>query len=143
MIKQEPPTDLTPWKPTPTLIPEEWMNLIDRLENEAIGNSREYIMRVRLNACGVGDLLRSWGLPLDVVLAGYLIEYDKKPLRSTNLERVDKVLNHVSEAFRYINYIEDEKLPPLLTPPYKDLGALLIAVAVYYQALKTFQQQSN
>src|SRR5207248_10439140 len=50
---------------------------------------------------------------------------------------------HITQANTYVRYIKDENLPPLLTPPYQDLGALLIAVAIYYQALQILQEQSN
>ena len=56
---------------------------------------------------------------------------------------VEEVLSHIDEANLYARYIKDENLPPLLTPPYRDLGALLIAVAIYFVALETLQQQSN
>src|SRR5579859_2878138 len=66
-----------PWKPTPTPVPQEWMGLIDTLEHRMIGMQHEYILGVRLDARSVGELLRSWGLPLPVVLAGFLQEYDR------------------------------------------------------------------
>src|SRR5437588_2493807 len=135
--------DLTPWKPTPTDIPAEWKNLIDDLARQAKGTPHEYVLKVKYDAQGVGDLLRSWGLPLPVVMAGYLMVYDKKHIQSAELEGTDEILQHVDEVYRYARDIEDENLPPLLSPPYDDLGALLIAVASYYQALKSLQQQTN
>ncbi len=130
----------TPWKPGPTDIPQEWMDLIDILERRTIGMQHEYVLGVRLNARGVGELLRSWGLPLHVVLAGFLQEYDRAFLLTHPLPGMNEVIDHINEANRYKNYIDDENLPPLLTPPYKDLGALLIAIATYFQALRTLQQ---
>jgi len=135
--------DLTPWKPTPTDIPAEWKNLIDDLARQAKGTPHEYVLKVKYDAQGVGDLLRSWGLPLPVVMAGYLMEYDKKHIQSSGLEGTDQILQHMNEAYQFTRDIEDENLPPLLTPPYEDLGALLIAVAIYYQALKGLQEQSK
>lgn len=130
----------TPWKPDPTLIPQEWLDLIDTLEYRMIGMQHEYILGVRLDARGVGELLRSWGLPLHVVLAGFLQEYDRAFLLNQAMPGMNEVVDHINEANRNKNYIEDENLPPLLTPPYKDLGALLVAIATYFQALKTLQQ---
>jgi (p)ppGpp synthase/HD superfamily hydrolase len=133
----------TPWKPDPTPIPQEWMDLIDNLERRTIGMQHEYVLGVRLDARSVGELLRSWGLPLEVVLAGFLQEYDRAFLLTHSLPGMNKVVDHINEANRNKNYIDDENLPPLLTPPYKDLGAVLVAVATYYQALRTIQQQSS
>src|SRR5437764_1593992 len=135
--------DLTPWKPTPTDIPVEWKNLIDDLACQAKGTPYEYVLKVKYDAQGVGDLLRSWGLPLPVVMAGYLMEYDKKHIQSSGLEGTDQILQHMNEAYQFTRDIEDENLPPLLTPPYQDLGALLIAVAIYYQALQVLQERSK
>ena len=131
----------TPWKPNPTPVPQEWMGLIDTLEYRMVGMQHEYILGVRLDARRVGELLRSWGLPLPVVLAGFLQEYDRTFLLNQSMPGMNEVVEHINEANRNKNYIEDENLPPLLTPPYDDLGALLIAIATYYQALKTLQQQ--
>ncbi len=122
----------TPWKPDPTPIPQEWMNLIDILEHRMIGMQHEYILGVKLDARAVGELLRSWGLPLYVVLAGFLQEYDRAFLLNQAMPGMNEVVEHINEANRNKNYIEDENLPPLLTPPYKDLGALLIAIAYIF-----------
>src|SRR6266487_4043549 len=140
-VKSHP--DLTPWKPTPTWIPEDWMKLVEKLAQEAKGTQHAYVLKVRYDAQRVGNLLRSWGLPWQVVIAGYLWEYDKEQICQANLENVDEVLSHISEADLYAKYIEDENLPPLLTPPYRDLGGLLIAIAIYYLALQILQEQSN
>src|SRR5260370_19962176 len=64
-------------------------------------------------------------------------------MRQANLRDVEQVLSNINEANVYARNIEDENLPPLLAPPYRDLGALLIAVAIYYQALQILQEQSN
>lgn len=133
----------TPWEPDPILIPVEWMDLIDVLERRTVGMQHEYVLGVRLDARGVGELLRSWGLPLSIVLAGFLQEYDRAFLMQQAMPGMNGVIDHINEANRNKNYIEDENLPPLLTPPYEDPGALLIAVATYYLALKTLQQQSG
>src|SRR6266480_3740547 len=136
-------SDLTLWKPTPTQIPEQWMRLAQELEREVKGSQRAYIMKVKYDAQRVGNLLRSWGLPWQVVIAGYLWEYEQGMIAQANLDEVNEVLSHIDESNLYSKYIEDEQLPRLLTPPYRDLGGLLIAVAIFYQALLTLQEQSN
>jgi hypothetical protein len=143
MVKAHTYANLTPWAPTPTQIPAEWMKLAETLAQEVKGSQRAYVMKVKYDAQRVGDMLRSWGLPWQVVIAGYLWEYNKESILQPNLEHVDEVLGHISEANLYAKYIEDENLPPLLSPPYRDLGGLLIAIAIYYQALRALQEQSN
>jgi (p)ppGpp synthase/HD superfamily hydrolase len=143
MAGANPHLDLTLWKPTPTQVPAEWMKLAETLAQEVRGSQRAYVMKVKYDAQRVGNMLRSWGLPWQVVMAGYLWEYDKEQIRKAGLCDVDQVLGHINEAYLYARYIEDENLPPLLTPPYRDLGGLLIAIAIYYQALQALQEQSN
>ena len=67
-------SELTPWKPTPAQIPEQWLKLAQELEQEVKGSQRAYIMKVKYDAQRVGNMLRSWGLPWQVVIAGYLWE---------------------------------------------------------------------
>ena len=134
--------DLAPWKPIPTPIPPEWVNLTQELANRAKGMPHAYVLKtVKYDACGVGDLLCSWGLPLSAVMAGYLMEYDKRHIKAAQLDGIEQVLKHIEAAGRYARDIEDENLAPLLNPPYEDLNALLIAMAIYYQSLKHLQQQ--
>src|SRR4249920_3141667 len=120
-------SDLTPWKPTSTDIPESWMKLAQELEQEVKGTQRAYILKVKYDAQRVGNMLRTWGLPWQVVIAGYLWEYEKELIVQANLDEMNEVLNHIDESNLYCKFIEDENLPPLLTPPYRDLGGLLIA----------------
>jgi (p)ppGpp synthase/HD superfamily hydrolase len=134
---------LTPWKPMPTQIPEAWMKLAQELEQEVKGSQRAYIMKVKYDAQRVGNMLRSWGLPWQVVIAGYLWEYEKELIVRANLDEMNEVLRHIDESNFYCKCIEDENLPPLLTPPYRDLGGLLIALAIYFGVLQTLQEQSN
>jgi (p)ppGpp synthase/HD superfamily hydrolase len=134
---------LTPWKPMPTQIPEAWMKLAQELEQEVKGSQRAYIMKVKYDAQRVGNMLRSWGLPWQVVIAGYLWEYEKEFIVRANLDEMNEVLRHIDESNFYCKCIEDENLPPLLTPPYRDLGGLLIALAIYFGVLQTLQEQSN
>jgi (p)ppGpp synthase/HD superfamily hydrolase/AAA+ ATPase superfamily predicted ATPase len=119
------------------------MNLAVILAQEVKGSQRAYVMKVKYDALRVGNMLCSWGLPWQVVMAGYLWEYEKELILQANLEDVDTVLSHVDEANLYTKNIEDENLPPLLTPPYRDLGGLLIAIVIYYQALQALREQSN
>jgi len=135
--------DLTPWKPIPTQIHEEWMKLAEELEQEMKGSQHAYVLQVKYDARRIGNLLRSWGLPWQVVIAGFLWEYDKEFISKANLDEVHEVLSHIDEANSYCKYIEDENLPPLLTSPYRDLGGLLIAIAIYFVALQMLQEQSN
>src|SRR5579863_2834619 len=93
--------DLAPWKPTPTEIPVEWMNLIQELADRARGSQYEYVLGVKYDAQGVGDLLRSWGLSFPVVMAGHLKAYDKQQLRATQFEGIEEVLNHFDTAEMY------------------------------------------
>src|SRR5215470_5970073 len=98
--------DLTPWEPTPAQVPGEWMELANTLAQEAKGSQHAYILTARYDAQRVGELLRSWGLPWQVVMAGYLWEYDKDSIHQANLEDVDQVLSHINEANLYASYIE-------------------------------------
>lgn len=143
MVAVYPHSDLAPWKPTPTQLSEDWIQLAAHLAQQAKGSPHPYVLKVRHDAQRVGDLLRSWGLPWQVVMAGYLWEYDEEQIRSANLNDVETVLGHIKEANLYAHHIEEENLAPLLSPPYRDLGALLIAVATYYQALQTLQEQNK
>jgi (p)ppGpp synthase/HD superfamily hydrolase len=144
MIERDTSPDLTPWEPVPTDLPTEWMLLVDELSREARGTPRPpqaYALKVRYDARRVGDLLRSWQLPWQVVMAGYLREYDEERLRAFDLPDRTRILAHIKESLLYARYIEEEQWLPLLTLPYRDLGALLIATAVYYQALIVIQER--
>src|SRR6266566_8022069 len=141
-MSEETFTDLTPWTPTSTLLPPAWETLAYELALHK-NSPQRYGLKVKFNAQRVGDLLRSWGLPWQVVMAGYLWEYDKELIIRANLDEVHEVLSHIDEANLYCKYIEDENLPPLLTSPYRDLGGLLIAIAIYYQTLQILQEKSN
>lgn len=136
-------SDLTPWTPAPDTLPENWIKMANKLAEETKDLPRPYVLDVKYNAQRVGSLLHSWGLPWQVVMAGYLWEYDKEQIHHENLDDVDRLINHITYTNLYLRYIKDENLPPLLTSPYQDLGALLVAVAIYYQALRTLQEQSK
>src|SRR6266849_2779456 len=134
--------DLKLWTPTPTRLPPAWEGLAYELALHKSSPQR-YGWKVRFNAQRVGDLVRLWGLPWQGVAASYLWASDEKQIRHTQLQDVDIVLNHIVPANRYLRAIEREDLSLLLAPPYDDLGALLIAIAVCYQELVMIQQMSN
>ncbi len=138
-----PHVNLTPWSPSPTPLPEEWVELSDKLAKQARGRPRPYIMETKYDGRRVGDLLRSWGLPRDVVMAGYLWEFDRGEIQSYQLPDTEKVIRHILYATTYLGCIRDDILPPLLTPPYDDLGGLLIAVAIYYETFRILQESGN
>src|SRR2546421_5862937 len=124
-------------------MPEAWERLVETLAQESRGLQHAYLLNVKYDSQFIGDLLRSWGLPWQVVVAGYLWEHDRERIRQANLSDAARVFHYINEAQLYARYIQDENLPPLLTPPYHDLGALLIAVAAYYRTMQLLQKQSN
>src|SRR5947209_3349567 len=115
------------FEPTLTEIPSEWMEFVENLAQEVKGSPHAYLLDVPYDAKGVGTLLGQWGLPRDVVLAGYLWEYSEEQIRASHLKDVDLVLGHIEAANVYGGNIRDDNWSPLLTPPYKDLGGLLVA----------------
>jgi GTP pyrophosphokinase len=100
-------------------------------------------MEIKFDAQRVGSRLRSWGLPWDVVMAGYLWGYDKEEIRSYQLSDTERVISHVLHATTYMGNIRNDILPPLLTPPFDDLGGLLIAIAIYIEAFRTLRELSK
>ena len=135
--------ELAPWQPAPTAIPATGQHLIQDLSAQARGTPHVYVLNTPYDAQGVGDLLRFWGLSLPAVLAGYLMEYDSKLIQDSGMPEFSEIIRHIQEATHYARDIEEEYLHNLLTLPYRDLDALLLAVATYYQALKLLQAQSN
>ncbi len=128
--------NLAPWKPAPTQLPQDWINFSRTLAEQAKGTLRTYTLNVKYDGQRVGTLLQSWGMPWQVVMAGFLWEYENEQIQQNNLPCADQVLSHIHQAHNYYNYIKSENLPPLLTPPYADLGSLLLAVTIYFQALQ-------
>src|SRR6266487_3477250 len=98
MAEVHPYPALTVWAPTPTQLPLDWMALAEKLAQQVKGSVRAYVLGVKYDAQAVGNLLHSWGLPWQVVMAGYLWEYDEEEIRSANLDDTDKVLSHVTQA---------------------------------------------
>ena len=145
MAEISPYPDLTPWVPSPEPIHAEWMHLINTLiqQGAETGTGSNGQPALRENAQIVGETLHQWGLPWTVVVAGYLWSCDEKYLRRAALPATETILAHIRQAQIYARFITRENLPPLLTPPYRDPGALLIACVVYFQELKALQQQSN
>ncbi len=137
------PVNLTLWSPVSTHLPQKWIEVSDRQARGARGKPRPYIMETKYDAQCVGNRLCSWGLPWDVVIAGYLWEYDKEEIRSYELCDTEKVINHILHAKTYLGNIKNDILPPLLTPAFDDLGGLLTAIAIYYEAFRTLIKLSN
>lgn len=138
--------DLSPWRPTPTTISPEWREFITMVVREAEGQPKPpyaYVFNVRYDARCVGDQLRGWGLPEPVVIAGYLRSYDETLLSHVTLPGAEKVRAHFKSSLLYTRYIEEEQLANLLIPPYPDLGALLVALAVHYQALCELKEHTT
>ncbi len=134
------PQGLALWKPTPQELPNAWSNLTYRLLEELRGTPHhQFILYAKYDGYAVGKLLHKWGLDWQLVIAGYLWECDQQ-VRETKLDGHEQVLRHIRDAVSYVRYIEDENLPVLLTPPYRNLGALLIAVAIYYTVFQTLLQ---
>src|SRR2546427_1785676 len=104
----QPTSNLLPWEPTPEQLPENWVNLVHKLALQAKNSPRPYVMDVKHDSLQVGSLLHSWGLPWQVVIAGYIWEYDKEQIHLDNLNEIDDVLNHITYANQYIRYIRDE-----------------------------------
>jgi guanosine-3',5'-bis(diphosphate) 3'-pyrophosphohydrolase len=138
-----PDPNLTPWMPSPKPVPVDWLHFINTLsqpEKEASFATQPILQDT---AQAVGRMLHSWGLPWHVVVAGYLWSSNEKYLRRAALPETEKVLAHIRQTQIYARYIARENLPPLLTPPYDDPGALLIACAAYFQELKMLQGKSK
>ncbi len=131
--------DLTPWKPTPTLLPAEWVAFVERTGQQVQDSppvSPSYILDVRYNSKRVGDQLRDWQIPWVAVVAGYLWEIDDELIRGSGLPGADRVIYCKRQSTLYARAIEAEELTTLLTPPYEDLAALFLAIAIYFQTLK-------
>ncbi len=144
MIREYVDSGLAPWHPDRTVIPESWQRFKAELEQQARGTPRLYLLEsVPYDARGVGDLLCSWGLSLPTVLAAYLLEYDDHIVQNCGLEEAEEVIRQMRETLLYAQDIDSERLRPLLTPPYRNLEALLLAVASYYQAFVWLKKQSN
>lgn len=135
--------DLSPWSPTTTKLPSDWMAFIAKIERETRGTPKHYILEVKYDGHGVGNVLGSWGLPIPVVVAGYLWGCDEQRIHQSRLADKDEVVGHMKEVLRYTHYIEDGDLLTLLTSQERNLNALLIAIAVYYNALRTLLRQKN
>src|SRR5579875_2088144 len=68
-------------------------------------------------------------------MAGWLWECDLDSIEQAHLEDGEQIRLLIQKISKYVKYIEDDNLPALLIPPFYDLDALLIAVAIYYVAL--------
>lgn len=138
--------NLIPWKPTRTPLPEKWVAFVERLSQEAKNHlhiSPIYILDVRYNAKHISDRLREWQVPWHAIMAAYLWEYDKEYILRSGLSEAEVVVQCIRQAEIYARAIESEDLLLLLTPPYEDLGALLLATAIYFQTLKILHEKNG
>jgi (p)ppGpp synthase/HD superfamily hydrolase len=146
MNRTDTQTELRPWEPTRQELPPAWKQLGQHLTARLVGApGRQYILDCVYDGERVSELLHTWGLDWPVVLAGQLWDCNRNAIYKAALPDCERVLRIIQEADRYKQYIEDDMLH-LLTPPYEDLGGLLIAVAMYYTALQTLlvrEQPSN
>ncbi len=116
-IELQPSPDLLPWNPTSTQLPENWVMLVHKLAQQTKRSPRPYIMDVKYDPQRVGSLLKTWGLPWQVVIAGYLWEFDKDQIYRDNLNDADVVLSHIAYSNQYIRYIRDENFYRLCSHP--------------------------
>jgi guanosine-3',5'-bis(diphosphate) 3'-pyrophosphohydrolase len=124
------------WKPVPKPLPPCWVQFAQEQRAAMIDTlQRQYILHVLYDAEGVKELLHQWGLPWQVVMAGWLWECDLDSIEQAHLEEGEQIKLLIQKISKYVKYIEDDNLPALLIPPFYDLDALLIAVAIYYVAL--------
>src|SRR5260221_11491400 len=138
--EMSPPVNLTMWSPQPSSLPQIWVEISERLARGARGKPRPYIVETKYDAQRVGNRLHLWGLPWDVVMAGYLWEYDREEIRSYQLSDTERGIGHVLYATTYLGNIRNDIVFPLLTPPFDDLWGLLIVVAIYDHAFLTLRQ---
>lgn len=124
------------WKPAPKPLPPCWVQFAQEQRAAMVDTlQRQYILHVLYDAEGVKDLLHQWGLPWQVVMAGWLWECDLDSIEQAHLEDGEQIRLLIQKISKYVKYIEDDNLPALLIPPFYDLDALLIAVVIYHVAL--------
>src|SRR5437879_2992555 len=110
-------SDLTPWKPALTVVPEKWTALSMTLTSSIVDAKRIYIMEARYDAQGIALLLQSWGLSWQLIMAALLWEH-KEQLPQITLHDTTHVLSHIAEVEHIVQCIVDDDLPILLNPPY-------------------------
>ena len=123
---------LVPWKPTMTELPTGWVAFVKDLHGQMKSPaplSPIYILGVRYDAERVTDQLRAWQVPWQAIIAAHLWEYGEEVIQQSDQPEATTIVNCIKQATLYARSIEVEDLPPLLTPPYEDLGALLLATA--------------
>ena len=104
---------LTPWKPTPTFLPEEWVAFVEHMGRQLKDSpllSPSYILDVRYSSKRVGDQLRDWQIPWVAVIAGYLWEIDDELIQSSGLPDSDQIIKCKRQSILYARAIEAEKL---------------------------------
>src|SRR5260221_9819787 len=120
--EMSPPVNLTMWSPLPTSLPQIWVEISERLARGARGKPRPYIVEAKYDAQRVGNRLHLWGLPWDVVMAGYLWEYDREEIRSYQLSDTERVIGHSLFAKTYLGNIKNYIMITILTPQFSTLG---------------------
>ena len=132
------------WKPRYVKLPEDWVIFAIRQQQAMVGSpGHRYILGVMYNADEVKEILHGWGLQWQTVLAGWLWESDLKTIRSSTLSELEEVIRLLQATDNYIQAIEEENLVELFAPPYVELDALLIAIAMYKSALQSLLLQTN
>src|SRR5579871_6317449 len=107
--RQDVPTSITPWRPEPTIIPDEWRQFMHDLEPQTIGRTRQYLLgSIPYDSPGTGDLLASWGLSVSTVMAAYLLAYDTQLILASGLQDAEQVVHHMQETRRYDDDIDSE-----------------------------------
>src|SRR5260221_13423413 len=93
--------DLTPWKPTPTQLPQDWIHFSNTLAEQMKGMHRTYTLNVKYDAQRVGALLQSWGLPWQVVMAGFFLVRKQGYLPLSKINDVEQEMIPYSNAKKF------------------------------------------
>ncbi len=112
---------LTPWKPTSTLLSEEWAMFVEHLDQQvkdSLFAFPTYILDVRYNSKRVGDQLRDWQIPWEAVIAGYLWEVDDELIQGSGLPDTARVINCKRPPFVTHSALRG---PERFIPGYSDL----------------------
>src|SRR5690349_17389376 len=96
---------LIPWKPVPTLISPRKQIYLEELAHKTKG-AFNYVAGLRYDQQEVVGLLRIWGLPWTVVVAGALLSHEEKELQPIPDEDRLQLLEHIRWARYYIECIE-------------------------------------
>ena len=109
MLQDDSDARLTPWRPGTTPIPPAWQAYLEELSPKA-KISVHHIASWRYNGQKTVNLLRSWGLPWPVVVAGALLFTEDKGFRDIFPGNLEQVVSHIHQAQHYIDCIEEPNL---------------------------------